>query len=357
MSGSPITYQPAPGASPVIDATGHNAGIEVHANWVTVSGFEIRGGAQNLTMAQAQAYPPTDTNVNGVGIAVNKWSPAGQLVHVTIQNNTVHDLPGNGIEVGWTDYFTVSGNTVYRNAFWSPNANSGISVGAAWNSDTSTGIKNYVIGNIAWGNWEYLPNAGAGGLFTDGNGIIVDTLTAPYSGRTLVANNLAYKNGGAGIIAFNSVNVDIIFNTAYGNDQNAVNPAGSLDQGQILTNGPSSGINLYNNIMYGVSNYPNAAFGGSASYTADYNILFGGTVKTSGPHDIQADPKFNNPSAGDFTLQSGSPAIRAATGAFDVPADMASKARQAPSDIGAYQYQAPINIQPTKATQSLSLAK
>lgn len=52
--------------------------------------------------------------------------------------------------------------------------------------------------------------------------------------------------------------------------------------------------------------------------TIDYNVLFQGVSKASDPifgnqpldpHSVQADPLFNNPSVGDYTLQSNSPCI------------------------------------------------
>jgi hypothetical protein len=44
--------------------------------------------------------------------------------------------------------------------------------------------------------------------------------------------------------------------------------------------------------------------------TSDYNLYFGGGIGPGG-HLLTSDPLFNNASAGDFTLQTNSPAINA----------------------------------------------
>ena len=70
----------------------------------------------------------------------------------------------------------------------------------------------------------------AGGIgnnrVTDGNGIIIDDnrhdqseTPQPFSGRTLLVDNICYGNGGRGINVFSSDHVDVFNNTLFDNAQ------------------------------------------------------------------------------------------------------------------------------------------
>jgi hypothetical protein len=239
---APITYEAAPGQDPVINSSGQQTGIVVDgASYVTVKGFEVVGDAASVSLsyAQSQANHPTPTTA-GKGIAV--WTSTGSdPTHITIEDNAVNHEPGAGIWAGDGDYISILNNTSYDNAWWSPEADSGISVGWMKSSDANTGYKVIVAGNTVYGNREYIPNM-VDGIITDGNGIIVDTNNQySYNGRTLVENNVSYDNGGSGIHAWGSNNVDILYNTAYDN-------GGAIsDPGQIFAGGGSSGGRIENN--------------------------------------------------------------------------------------------------------------
>ena len=136
--------------------------------------------------------------------------------HITIENNTVHDVPGGGIYAEGADYVQILNNTVYNNAHWSAYGNSGISVGASANSDTVAGVHILVSGNIVYGNSELVPEYRANAI-TDGEGIILDT-NSGFVGRMLVQNNTVYSNGGPGIEVIWTDNAVITGNTVYGNN-------------------------------------------------------------------------------------------------------------------------------------------
>lgn len=201
-------------------------------------------------------------------------------------------------------------------------------------------------------NRLYVPWIGPCEIF-DGNGIIIDDSRNtqnqsdldPYYGRTLIENNLVYKNGGSGIHTYLSDYVDIINNTAYQNQQTP-----TLNEGEIFAN-ESGNIRIENNIMVAsigkkiTMNYKNE----NCIYRN--NLYFGGTdPKPFGEASIIADPLFVNLSADttqlDFRLKAGSPAINAANAELISTTDFTRLKRPqgAQADIGAYEMPTPESL-------------
>jgi len=353
MSGTaaaPITFQAYPGQSPLVDAKDAWVGININANYIVVAGFEVAGGRKAVTIGYARANASNLNNylTSGNGIVVGCASGSDTTYsHVVIKNNIVHDAPSAGIASCYADYITIEGNRSYLNAYWSPYASSGISIWEMRDTDTYTGYKNFIIGNVSYQNREYIPFY-ATGTISDGNGIIVDDNSnsqsngVAYGGRTYVANNIVYQNGGSGIHAYASAHVDIAFNTAYLNNQTPTN-----NGGQMFAN-TGSDVNIINNILYAppkktfYSNYSNAS-----SVLYNYNLLYSTTPKSGvsgaapGPNDIIGDPLFSDGGLGDFTLAAGSPAIGAASASLAPATDFAGNPRPTPGggyDRGAFQY-------------------
>src|SRR5580693_2723001 len=95
---APITFEAAPGQTPVINSSGGWNAINIEASYIVVSGFTVVGDAANYTLSQALAgYSTGNANLDGNGIAVN--SPGNGVVpnHIIIENNTVDNEPGGGI--------------------------------------------------------------------------------------------------------------------------------------------------------------------------------------------------------------------------------------------------------------------
>jgi parallel beta-helix repeat protein len=269
---------------------------------------------------------------------------------------------------------------VYECGLYGPFGMSGISIYNPVNTDgVTTGYKIRIVNNVSHSNYNYFPCECLPGKVTDGNGIILDDFKnsqraagdplkdVVYTGKTLVANNIVYNNGGSGIHTFKGVNTDIVNNTAYRNGRHP-----DLD-GEIFANN-SEGIVITNNILYGrTGEAVSHDFGNNTNVVMDYNLYYDGTLApkldgvTVAANSRVADPLFVNapdPAAAtpaDFTLQPGSPAVNAGTDANAPAVDFAGTPRPAGgrSDIGAYEWVAPplrTPENPTGATAGVNYA-
>ena len=169
---APITFEAAPGATPIIDSSGTWQGIEIDASYITINGFTIVGDAANFTLAQAMAgYSTGNPELDGNGIAAT----SGALVHhLIIENNTIYNEPGAGIGINNGDYIQILNNNVHDNAHWSAYGASGISIGASQNFDNGPGPHMIISGNTSVNNSELVPEYRANAI-TDGEGIILDS--------------------------------------------------------------------------------------------------------------------------------------------------------------------------------------
>src|SRR5580704_8391923 len=187
---APITFEAAPGQTPVIDSSGTWNGIDIQASYIVVNGFTVVGDAANYTLSQALAgYSTGSANLDGAGINVTGNPGVNVPNHITIENNAVYNEPGTGIGSWDADYLNILNNVVYDNAHWSAFGNSGISIFESGNSDTNSGVHDVISGNLVFGNAQLVPTNGAGAI-TDGEGEI------------LVENNVVDGNGSAGIESF-----------------------------------------------------------------------------------------------------------------------------------------------------------
>jgi parallel beta-helix repeat protein len=364
-----ITFKNYQGETPIIEFSAWN-GIELTngASYIEINGFEVkgfRGTLDNRTVARAESQYATyatcssltvNSIYNGNGITVkddNNKTILDNSHHVKILNCNVHDCGGGGIQVSGGDYITIEDNTVYNNAWYSVYANSGISIYQPFNFDATTGYKIVIQRNKSYGNdskvkWQ------VGCKFSDGNGIIIDDTRntqntssyGVYLGKTLVANNVTFNNGGSGIHAFQSNNVDIVFNVSYLNGQRSV-----YNDGGIYAN-TTTNVQILNNIIVGIAGKNVNTNFSNTGQTVNYNLFFqGNNPAVSGVNDLKAtNPIFVNasidPSVADFRLSSGSPAINSGINFVAVTTDFSGRARvfgSAP-DRGAYE----LNTVPTK---------
>lgn len=316
------------------------------ASYIEIRGFEVVGELSDRS----------EFSGNGILVADSH--------HVRILNNYVHDLGGGGIATLWSDYVHIESNIIHNTSFATTYGTSAISMLQSVNRvPDEPGVNNIIRGNIAFDNHNLLPFAldndddddPAQDRITDGNCIIIDdsrhtqtmlrnTGEPPYTGQTLIENNLCYDNGGRGIIVYWSEHVLARHNTLYANLQSddvrqSPIPTAELDATS------SNNIYFYNNIVYALENARINNVRDSENVFFRNNLYYNSRrINVRGEGDIVGvDPQFvsptTDPTFADFHLQPTSPAIDAAlpdqmseTDLFGLPRPLGS----AP-DIGAFE--------------------
>ncbi|MGD0630835.1 MAG: choice-of-anchor Q domain-containing protein [Terracidiphilus sp.] len=358
-----ITYKAYPGQTPVISFDGwEGIFFEPTAAYIEVNGFTVIGNNANVTLAQALAQSTSNPNpiYNGNCIASDgrNGTATQRPNHIRILNNIVSECGGGGVGTAWSDYVTISGNTIYNSAWYSIYGASAISTWENWNSDSNTGYKMIITGNRIYGNAELVPVFDNNPpMITDGEAIIIDSTRnsaynstndplPPYSGRTLIANNVIYNNGSSAIEVFQSDHVDVVNNSTY---QNVTNPPLS-GRGEMFLN-QTSDVNVINNIFYSatgqnpVTSVPKT----TSSVALNYNLYYNGTIAgdvPGGPNDQTANPLYIDPADINplnvmLTVSSTSPAVGSGTPYLAPATDFAGNPRPGPDgyDRGAYQQQ------------------
>jgi parallel beta-helix repeat protein len=309
-------------------------------NWVVIAAYpghkpQLRGTAWKTVNLRGAAYieirgfevigADPSQNPSGSGIDAND-----RAHHIRLIKNIIRDTPGFAIGAGHADYLHFEGNTIYNVAWgWIPSnpdrsyAYSAISFYQLTDADQSKpGIRNIVRGNVVFNAYNTKPFIYGDGI-TDGNCFILDDtrhtqawgmavqegFVRPYTGTTLVENNLCVNNGGRGIHVYLSDNLIARNNTLYKNG-NTPEIEGELSTIE------SGNIRFYNNILYASSGTKAIINYNSSNVEIEYNLLFGSdrTDEATGTL-IKSDPLFVNATTdlntANFSLQSNSPAIGA----------------------------------------------
>jgi hypothetical protein len=245
---------------------------------------------------------------------------------VVIENNWIHDVDAIAIAIAQN-----SSNTIVRGNLleWSGKRRDG----SIWYNSAAAPI--YVNGGAFATIERNIIRDSAYGY------TVVTEPGYPYSHDVVIRNNLAYRNANAGVMLGNwysstdgsSVyNIKVLNNTVY-----------NCQIGFLVRPYVSASVVWENNIVANNSSAVVNTLGWPVG-TMDYNLYYGGGTGPD-PHQVAADPMFNNAAAADFTLRSGSPAIDAgdpATSATDVGTlDFAALARTVNLriDIGAFEKQ------------------
>lgn len=255
--------------------------------------------------------------------------------HITVKNCYIHDFASAGLSFQRCDYITVDNCIVSNNCWYTIFGSSGINFYQLVAAEVQTaGIngtmsydhtvyRNKVTNNICYGNMLKVLNQNLHVRY-DGNGIIIDDFTheqdygrypwnninrgnvqyQPYKGRTLVANNIIYGNGGSGIKVYSSQYTDVFHNTLYNNgigDYKYANGDRSLQQGllvqSIVNEDPTVPYpkppkmpgynNVFNNISYNTITYP-----GLTAYDVAYKIALDPNDFNTADHNFINDPSF-----------------------------------------------------------------
>jgi len=362
-AGNWITYKAYPGQTPIISFNGwEGIFFEPTAAYIEVNGFTVIGNNANVTLAAALAQSTTNPDPAFNGNCITSDGRMGTATvrpnHIRILNNIISECGGGGVGTAWSDYVTISGNTIYNSAWYSIYGASAISTWENWDSDNSTGYKMIINGNRIYGNEELVPVFDNNPpMITDGEAIIIDSTRnsaynptndplPPYTGRTLIANNVIYNNGSSAIEVFESDHVDVVNNSSY---QNVTNPPLS-GRGEMNLN-QTSDVNVIDNIFYSatgqnpVASVPKT----TSSVTLNYNLYYNGSITgdiPTGPNDLTANPLYVDPADANplsvlLTLSPGSPALGSGTSYLAPATDFAGNPRPGPngSDRGAYQQQ------------------
>ncbi|MEH1859225.1 MAG: choice-of-anchor D domain-containing protein [Nostoc sp.] len=373
LNGSPdnwTTIKAYPGATPTITTTGSGINI-LSSSYVRIEGLDIKGNRENITLEYALQEKNNLNNplTNSNGIAVNTWKNAEGVSgtnphHIVITGNTIRNFPGGGIAFSNSDYITVEKNIVSGNAWYSPHGNQGITSLNSFNFDNNTTDYRMIFrDNIVYDNQSLIPwKNGGTDKITEGHGIMLDTTNTSkdnvaYTGKALIANNITYDNGGAGINVFKATNVDVINNTAYKNAQ--VLP----ESGEIGVT-YSENVRVYNNILYASDNQNANRIKYDTNVTFDRNLVYNSNLfqpsdnlnATGLQNLLGQDPQFVDPDKGNFALKPGSVAIDGGSNAFNsitkkTPQDGDGNGSTV-IDIGAYE--APRNSTKTPEIQVLN---
>ncbi|MFM9986347.1 MAG: choice-of-anchor Q domain-containing protein [Flavobacteriales bacterium] len=359
--GNGIVYINYPGHTPLIQVNENNwSGVAIQgADYITIDGFHIVGNNDAITLEyaleeQLNTGNPA-TSANGIGITREYGNISNKPHHNAIRNCTISKCGGAGIYTYWADYTTIENNTVFECAWYSPYGNSGISLYQNWNSDSTQNFRNYILRNTCYRNENYIPFIAVGSI-TDGNGIIIDdnrntqndSDQGLYLGKTYIANNLIFDNGGRGIHVYLSDDVVIVNNTCYKNCQS---PA--IDDGEFTAYEADS-IYILNNIAFPSANIPpiDQSDFSTTNFTVDHN-LWGANNNLANPfgtNTVFGNPNFimpdNNPLMADFHLLSVSNAINSGTTLFAPAMDKDGNLRLSTDsiDIGCYEFQSVTSI-------------
>ncbi|WP_298225033.1 right-handed parallel beta-helix repeat-containing protein [Flavobacterium sp.] len=358
---SRITYTNFPGETPILKMFGNNwGGIALQgADYITVEGITIIGNNDNISLEYAQSQQLNTSNPstsgNGIGIVPEYNNDANKPHHNIVRNCTVSKCGGGGIYTYNADYTTIENNTVSECGWYSPYDNSGISMYQNWNSDTFTGIKNYIVGNTCYRNENYIPFFAVGSI-TDGNGIIIDdgrntqngSTLGIYTAQTYIANNLIFDNGGRGIHCYESDNVIIVNNTCYKNCQSPFTREGEL------TAFDASNITYLNNIAAPDTDIPPifAYAATTSNTTSQYNLFTANETLASpiGTTNSVGNAGFmlasSNPVIADFHLQATSDALNSGTlsNAPLLDKDGIVRLSNGTIDMGCYEFQNTFNV-------------
>jgi hypothetical protein len=282
-----------------LTATNQN-GMWVTSSYWGVQGWEVTAsGGQAICFA---AYPPTSS---------------ANIHHIIFANDIANGCYGAGFAAvgngsAGVDYLALIADIAYDAAQQATECGSGISVNVPSQSDSLPGTHIYVAGNFTWHNFD--PNPCAGGIPTDGEGIIFDTFDAnSYTAQAVMENNISFLNGNSGfrVDATTLAPVFIVNNTSFGNNGDSAMNSGECGE---ITLQQSNGIQVYNNIartnsVSGCGSNPNYAFyvaSGNSTDSVNLNLgyaISGQSVGSGGSPEFSygtgnvfgTDPNFASP--------------------------------------------------------------
>ena len=261
-----LTLSNFPGHSPVIKFDG-KGGISIKtSSFIEISGFEVIGPNQEIDYDLAFADRLLHSDYfSGRGIAV--WSGN----NINIHHNKVHDCPNSGVRANKGDYITISNNEIYRNTWWSSNAESAIVFAESVAIDQLDIYKLVISNNTVYENQNKIPyynsnyddpqylidkqmhvareNYGSKlqDFIIDGSGVYVSRNLDYTHGRMELAFNKCYKNGINGVVVHKTNRAWVHHNEIFFNGQTSKEAPTSRQGYAGLTLNTASDVILDNN--------------------------------------------------------------------------------------------------------------
>ncbi|MDR3727250.1 MAG: hypothetical protein P4K86_09435 [Terracidiphilus sp.] len=250
-----------------ISTSSLSSGIWIDRSFWGVQGWEVT--------TQKGSVEPT------CFVVAPNWNNPVEVHHVILANNVANGCQAGGFSsanhpglVIGVDYLALVGNIAYNSTQGQSQCYTGISVYAPVESDSLSGTHIYLAGNFAWDNWD--PDYCAGGVATDGEGMMFDEVDASnqglpkqYAGQLVADNNILIGNGGPGFQADHNnggsgpwATIYTRHNTMWGNNHDMT--LSGYSHGEMLwgtvTNSHSTYDLAVTNLQYGGGGGPDAAF-------------------------------------------------------------------------------------------------
>jgi PKD repeat protein len=316
------------------------------AGWLGIRFINAPDGSSltYVTVENGRATGADPLNKGG-GIYIDNSNPV--ISYSTIRNNMAR-YSGGGIYLNNSNA-TLIGNTIINN-------HAGQYGGSAYGGGLSIMYSNPVVtDNVISGN-----SVGIAGTYTTpygyGGGLFVRSSDATFTGNLISDNHVngsanSYTRGGGLYLYYGFPN--FVNNTISGNSVENDSGVYSIKEGGgIYTY--NSNPTFVNTILWNDSPQElfAADYGFTSTYTFAYSDVQGGlngivtnnsvNINLEGGNTTQ-DPKFVDPAAGDFTLQSNSPVIDAGTAYFEwngnVLVDLSSADYNGSApDMGAFEF-------------------
>jgi parallel beta-helix repeat protein len=308
---NPVTVAAYPGETVVIrpDSGMRTLNFQPNQQYIVIDGFILDASNTPYAVIQIEdnvhAIRIKNSEIeNSCGQGIMDVGSYNEFINLKVHDNgpfAGRTCP-NGFELDKAHGIYITGqNTVVEHSEFYNNSGWGIHVydGGSHAGQVNNNILRY---NLFHDNGKCAPCNAAGFLLGSGTG-------------NIAYNNISYNNPLGIEVGYNATNNIVYNNTVYNNSYG------------IIVRGSSSGATLKNNLF-------------TSSTVTDIVDL---GIRTVSTNNLTTDPRFVNPGANDFHLQSGSTAIDSGTTLSEVTTDFDGTLRPQGRgyDIGAYEYLVP----------------
>lgn len=276
----------------------NNLGTTGSISNVTVENVTISGSGYGWSGDRTDEY--IDTQAIGIKVAADDGS---ELSNIRIEQTSVSECKGHAIWMyGDTGTVSVNRTKIFNND------NNGI---AAMDASTSVTLRLFVTSSLICNNGQ--------------NGIVFDVLNGQ---GYIIYNNTFYNNGNLGLIVNNNNGIARVKNNIFSFSTPGIGFA------HAVCSNPGTDIVYDYNCYYQIGSVGLIGYDGS-NYSDLVSFHSGTGHELNG---IEDDPVFNDASADDFTLGSGTACRDKGDASVDITLDYAGNTFLNPPSIGAFQY-------------------